>query len=86
MPKAVIASLILGATIYILLQIAFIGAIKPSMLPHAGTWANLGPTSYNASVLALNAAPFHEVAVLAGLGWLGVILRMTRSSRRPAPD
>ena len=39
-------------------------------------WANLGPTSNNAAIQALNAAPFHEVAVLAGLGWLGVVLRI----------
>ena len=75
-PKAVILSLIIGATIYILLQVAFIGAIQPSLLAHAGTWANLGPTSSNATVVALNAAPFHQVAVLAGLGWLGVLLRI----------
>jgi amino acid transporter len=75
-PKAVIVSLIIGATIYVLLQVAFIGAIQPHMLAKAGTWANLGPTSNNASVQALNAAPFHEVAVLAGLGWLGVVLRI----------
>ena len=61
-PKAVIISLIIGATIYILLQVAFIGAIQPSLLAHAGTWANLGPTSSNATVAALNKAPFHEVA------------------------
>jgi amino acid transporter len=75
-PKAVIVSLIIGATIYILLQVAFIGAIQPSLLAHAGTWANLGPTSSNSTIVALNAAPFREVAVLAGLSWLGVILRI----------
>jgi amino acid transporter len=75
-PKAVIVSLIIGALIYVLLQIAFIGAIQPHMLAKAGTWANLGPDSNNAAVQALNAAPFREVAVLAGLGWLGVILRI----------
>ena len=31
-PKAVILSLVIGATIYILLQVAFIGAIQPSLL------------------------------------------------------
>ena len=31
-PKAVIVSLIIGATIYVLLQVAFIGAIQPSLL------------------------------------------------------
>jgi amino acid transporter len=75
-PRAVIASLIIGATIYILLQVAFIGAIKPSLLAHAGTWANLGPTSSNATVVALNAAPFHQVAELAGLAWLALLLRI----------
>jgi amino acid transporter len=75
-PKAVIVSLIIGGAIYILLQVAFIGAIQPSLLRHAGTWANLGPTPGNATITALNAAPFREVAVLAGLGWLGVLLRI----------
>ncbi len=75
-PRAVIVSLIIGALIYVLLQVAFIGAIQPHMLAKAGTWANLGPDSNNAAVQALNAAPFREVAVLAGLGWLGVILRI----------
>jgi amino acid transporter len=75
-PKAVIVSLIIGATIYILLQVAFIGAIQPSLLAHAGTWANLGPTSKNATIIALNAAPFHQVAALAGLAWLAVLLRI----------
>ena len=75
-PKAVIVSLIIGATIYILLQVAFIGALQPSLLAQAHTWADLGPTSNNATIQALNAAPFHQVAVLAGLGWLGVLLRI----------
>jgi amino acid transporter len=75
-PKAVILSLVIGATIYILLQVAFIGAIQPSLLHQAGTWANLGPTSSNATIQALNAAPFRQVAVLAGLSWLGVLLRI----------
>jgi amino acid transporter len=75
-PKAVIVSLIIGATIYILLQVAFIGALQPSLLAHINTWSELGPTSNNATIQALNAAPFHQVAVLAGLSWLAVLLRI----------
>ncbi len=75
-PRAVIVSIFIGATIYILVQVAFIGAIQPSLLAKAGTWANLGPTNNNATVAALNGAPFYTVAKLAGLTWLAVVLRL----------
>jgi amino acid transporter len=76
-PKAVIVSLIIGATIYILLQVAFIGALDPHLLKEAGTWTSLEPTSTsNAAIKALDAAPFHQVATLAGFAWLAVLLRI----------
>jgi amino acid transporter len=75
-PRAVIASIFIGATIYILVQVAFIGAIEPSLLAKAGTWTNLGPTNNNATIAALNGAPFYTVAKLAGLTWLAVVLRL----------
>jgi amino acid transporter len=76
LPRAVILSILIGATIYILVQVAFIGALDPKLLAQAHTWANLGPGSHNALVKALNAAPFYEVAKLAGLAWLAIILRI----------
>jgi amino acid transporter len=75
-PRAVILSLIIGATIYILVQVAFIGALQPSLLAKAGTWTNLGPTNSNSTVAALNGAPFYTVAKLAGVTWLAVVLRL----------
>jgi amino acid transporter len=75
-PKAVIASILIGGTIYILVQIMFIAALQPSLLAHAGSWANLGPTSHNTTIQLINRAPFYEVAKLAGLGLLAIFLRV----------
>lgn len=78
-PRAVIVSLLLGGALYILIQVAFIAALEPSVLAHAGTWTNLGPTDNNATVQALNSAPFYTVAKIGGLAWLAVILRLDSS-------
>ena len=75
LPRAVIASILIGASLYILIQLAFIAALSPHLLAQAGTWTNLGPTSNNAAIKTLNAAPFYSVAKVAGLTWLAVILR-----------
>ena len=76
LPRAVIYSILIGAAIYIMVQVAFIAALDPTLLAHAGTWTNLGPTNNNPTVQALNAAPFYEVATLAGLSWLAFFLRL----------
>ena len=76
LPRAVISSVLVGGAIYILLQLAFIAALEPSLLAKAGTWANLAPTNKNAAITALNQAPFYQVASLAGVAWLAVILRI----------
>jgi amino acid transporter len=76
LPRAVIFSILIGATIYILVQLMFIAALKPSVLAEAKTWANLGPTNHNAAVVLLNQAPFYQVAELAGLAWLAFFLRL----------
>ncbi len=76
-PRAVITSIIVGAAVYILLQVAFIAALEPSLLKTAGTWANLQPLSpHNPTIKALDAGPFYKVAELGGLLWLGVLLRI----------
>jgi amino acid transporter len=78
-PRAVILSIILGGAIYVLLQVAFIGALDPKLLTDAGTWTKLAdPTQigHSPALKALNAAPFYQVAKLAGLAWLAVILRI----------
>lgn len=77
LPRAVIMSVILGAAIYIGVQIAFIGALDPALLAHGKTWAGLvDPTTTNAALVALQGAPFYEVATLAGVAWLAALLRI----------
>ncbi|GAA4390937.1 APC family permease [Tsukamurella soli] len=76
LPLAVISSILLGALIYTLVQVAFIGALDPKLLTEAHTWVDIATPGKNADLLALNKAPFYEVATLAGLGWLAIILRI----------
>ena len=76
LPRAVIASILIGAGLYILIQLAFIAALDPKLLAEGGTWTNLTPTNKNSAIQALNAAPFYKVASLAGVTWLAVILRL----------
>ena len=75
LPRAVIMSILIGATLYILIQLAFIAALDPHLLAEGGTWTHLTPTKQNAALKALNEAPFYSVAKVAGLAWLAVILR-----------
>ncbi|TWE12055.1 APC family permease [Rudaeicoccus suwonensis] len=79
MPRAVIWSILIGAAIYILVQVAFIAALQPHLLMEAKTWPGLTTSAFqqnNATAAALNSAPFYEVATLAGLGWLAFLLRV----------
>jgi amino acid transporter len=76
LPRAVILSILIGAGIYILLQIAFIGAVSPALLVKEGPWTNLGSSNTNPAVVALNAGPFYTVTKVAGLSWLAFILRL----------
>jgi amino acid transporter len=77
LPRAVILSILIGAAVYILVQIAFIGALNPALLAHGGTWTGLIPTGHASPALkALDAAPFYDVAKVAGLAWLAFILRL----------
>jgi amino acid transporter len=76
LPRAVILSILIGAGIYILLQIAFIGAVSPALLVSQHTWANLGSGNTNPAVVALNAGPFYTVTKVAGLAWLAFVLRI----------
>jgi amino acid transporter len=64
-PRAVIGSMIIGALIYILLEIVFIGALPASSLRHG--WG---------SILFANAqfAPWASLATTLGLGWLATLL------------
>ncbi len=75
-PRAVILSILIGAAVYILLQVVFIGAISPHLLTTQHGFTNLGSTNTNSTVVALNAGPFYTVTKVAGLAWLAFILRI----------
>ncbi len=76
LPRAVILSILIGAGIYMLLQVAFIGALSPKTLATHGPWTNLGASNTSPQVVALNAGPFYTVAKVAGLAWLAFVLRL----------
>ncbi len=61
-PLAVVGGILLAGLIYVLLQVAFIGAIHPAQL-HAGGWAGLNFES-----------PFAELTAALGLNWLALTL------------
>jgi len=63
-PIAVIGSVLITGVIYVLLQVAFIGALKPSLLSHG--WSNLSFTN--------DFGPLAAIATLLGLSWLAVLL------------
>src|SRR3954453_8028251 len=65
-PIAVIGSVLITAVLYILLQVAFIGAVRPSDLAHSNGWAQLNFTDAF--------GPLAAIATLIGLGWLAKIL------------
>lgn len=60
-PIAVIGSILMAGVIYVLLQLAFIGAVKPSML--AKGWGHIQLNS-----------PFADLAIAWGLNWLALLL------------
>jgi amino acid transporter len=80
--KAVIGSVIIGAAVYLLLQVAFIGAMDPHLLAANGGWTSLGAPAKGVGagvvkqITNLNAGPFYTVASLAGIGWLATVLRV----------
>jgi amino acid transporter len=62
--RAIITAMFIGAAIYILLEVAFIGGLSPSNLVHG--WANpIGKSDYG---------PYYTLALAAGAGWLATIL------------
>lgn len=65
-PLAVIGSVVIAAIIYILLQLAFIGALPNSAL--VGGWANLNQHIADAN------APLASIATIIGLGWVSTLL------------
>ncbi|MBF4163395.1 APC family permease [Nocardioides acrostichi] len=65
-PIAVVGSVLITAVLYILLQIAFIGSLDPSVLAKSGEWGKLN--------FANDFGPLAAVATALGLGWLAVLL------------
>ena len=65
-PLAVIGSVVITAIIYVLLQIAYIAAVRPSDLAKSHGWATLSFTN--------DAGPLAAIASLIGLAWLSTIL------------
>jgi amino acid transporter len=63
-PRAVIYSVLIGAVIYIALQVVFLGALPQSQIGH--TWAHGAYTAMT--------GPFAQIATLVGVGWLATIL------------
>ncbi|MEU1460840.1 APC family permease [Streptomyces sp. NPDC005727] len=64
LPRATLGSVAIGAVIYILLQVVFIGALPHTSFAHG--WAKLD--------FAGISGPWAGLATLVGLGWLGWVL------------
>ncbi|MBO0702024.1 MAG: APC family permease, partial [Candidatus Dormibacteraeota bacterium] len=64
-PIAVIGSMLIGFVIYMMLEVAFLGALRPSDLVHG--WTNL-------ALPAHVAGPYAALATGFGLGWLAFVL------------
>jgi amino acid transporter len=69
-PRAVIGSIVIGAILYILLQLVFIAGLNPATIAHYHTWAHLGDDT------VLGAGPFYTLLKVAGLAWLAWIIRI----------
>src|SRR6478672_9010296 len=65
-PLAVIGSVLITAVIYILLQVAFIGALDPATLSSSGGWANLAFKN--------DFGPLAALATILGMGWLAILV------------
>jgi amino acid transporter len=65
-PIAVIGSVLLTAVIYIALQVAFIGAVRPGDLASSHGWTHLDFTN--------DFGPLAAIASIIGIGWLATLL------------
>src|SRR5215469_4803591 len=68
LPRAIIYAILMCTVIYVLLQLVFLGALKPSTL--SGGWAGLKTNA------ALQLGPLAFIASAAALGWFATILRV----------
>lgn len=62
-PFAVLGSVVLAAVVYLLLQVAYLGAIDPRHLASAGGWRHVSFSS-----------PFAQLALAFNLNWLAMLL------------
>src|SRR3954464_2583915 len=62
-PRAVIFSVIIGAVIYVALQVVFLGALPSGQIGHS--WAHGAYTTMT--------GPFAQLATLIGVGWLPAV-------------
>ncbi len=78
LPRAVILAMLIGGVVYVLIQIAFIGGMKPSLLAAHGGWTGLGTPAAlkNSTVASLSAGPFFTLVSIAGISWLATVLRI----------
>jgi amino acid transporter len=70
LPRAVLGAFLGCTAIYVLVQIAFIGALPPSLLAHYTDWTGLATNG------PLAQAPFFVLAGLLSLVWMAWILRV----------
>ncbi|HWD74376.1 MAG TPA: APC family permease [Solirubrobacteraceae bacterium] len=75
LPRAVILSILIGAAVYILIQLAFLGAMPPNVLAANGGWLGLG-TSTGPVAKQLAAGPFFTLTSIVGISWLATVLRI----------
>ncbi|MDE2157056.1 MAG: APC family permease [Xanthomonadaceae bacterium] len=61
-PFAIIGAIVIATVVYVLLQIAFLGAVPPDLLARAG-WQGINFSS-----------PFAELAIIVNLNWLAILL------------
>lgn len=64
MSRAIITAMLIGAGIYIALEVVFIGALNPANLVH-GWKSPIGAGDYG---------PYYTLALAAGAGWLATVL------------
>ncbi len=67
LPRAIIMAVLIGVAIYVMLQVAFIGALPASQLTHGFAGIN------DKNIIS---GPFAGLAGLVGLAWLALILRI----------
>jgi amino acid transporter len=70
LPRAVFGAFLVCTVIYIAVQIAFIGALPPSLLTHYSSWTALARDPQ------LARAPFFALAGLVGMVWLAWVMRI----------